>query len=519
MATKNHPNRGNANQGQFLELPGGKKHLIPDPSLKEIARWYTDHPMHNRSGGVTQFSPKRNEHRGFIEMPLLGSGYDDVFLSAIVKGTIHGQGLTPVIDGELSGVLRRFQMMTHDWITMMKSSFESPMNNLNNFLAMAEGGEGINKFISNATGGLLSQNSGFIFAQLPLHRPVEEWSDWGGRVEPLLDRNGNDTGRYIFDIDANDYMRERALWSLDNIQIDPTGDPEYPFWIRKVSDNDVDRDVKEFPIRATNSKKSRSEEMWILIHKNYGTQIVGEVGSVSYDMAGYWSCPSYTYFGDMGVMNAMVMEYNQEGFFNSPPEGLVVLTGADDSEQFGRIMTEHIRDREANNSLYYPGVLWMSVKNTQGKVFSVPFKQPKETFNHEEFIRLKQRRLALAFGLSLNFVTLEIGVGAVHQANVADNIAEITGISFVKNKIQQMVNTTIAPRRVLVQVSIPSSSARAQQATMLNNLANGIRQLQDAGAGLSSNQVVMLTEKIMGITVPTDEEGDLSIESSQGEIE
>lgn len=494
----------------FLLLPNGTKRFVGQPKNK-IAYHYTDSPMNAAS--LVQFNPRRNERHGFIVMPLFGSRWDDVFLTAVTKGTFRGSGITPIVDGEAANVIRRLQMMAYDWVVSYKSPFRSTLQRTATFFAMAEDGQGSKKIISDMAGALLSMNTGYCYAQLPFCLPLENWSDFGGQLEPILDENGEETNQLLFSIDHTGFVANRGLWSLDNLQIDPTGDTEFPLRIRKTHNGDTPIEVPDFPPAPP---RNISDDVWVLIHKNYVGQVLGEIGAKNYNLAGFWTCPLFTYFGEMGVMNAMLTEYNLEGFFNAPPQGMAVLTGADDENQLHNIMKSHEEEREEKDSLYFPGTVWVSIMNGDGQIFFVPFKKPSEGFDQQEFIRLKQRRLALAMGLSLNFVTLEIGVGAVHQAAVADMIAEITGISFIRNKASHLFNHRLAPRRVRVTIAIPSSAGRLQQADTFGKVADGIKTLQEAGASLSENQVRKITEKMTGNTLPEDEEGDLSMDDSQG---
>lgn len=465
---------------QFLLLPDGTEHIISKPQ-NDTAVFFTDHPMN--VGVERQYHVRKNERLGYIVMPFLGSRFDDWFLSGVAKGTIEGAGLTPIVDGEASNLIRRLQMMVYDWTITYKSRFFSPFSNTANFFAQAEDGEGIKKVMSYMTGSILSMNSGYFYSILPLQLPLDEWEDFNAELIPLTDELGFETNEFLLEVDNQSIKSNMGMWSLDNLQCDPTGNRDFPFRIRKRMDK---------------------EDIWVLVPKNLGGQILGELGSKQYGLAGFWPCPLYTYFGEMGVMNAMLTEYNFEGFFNSPPQGIAGIAGADHPNQLANIIETHMKQREANDSLYYPGIVWISMKNEKGQVFFVPFKKPSEGFDQQEFVKLKQRRLALAFGVTLAMITLEIGVGAVHQAAIADVISEVTGVAYIKNKLQHLLNHKLAPRSVVVMVNIPSSGKTRQLVENLNKAASAVKTLQDAGADLSPRRLIQTVEKFIGETIPED---------------
>lgn len=93
-------------------------------------------------------------------------------------------------------------------------------------------------------------------------------------------------------------------------------------------------------------------------------------------------------------------DYDEEKLANLPPEGVAAVTGLT-KDEFKSAITLWKAEREANNALTFPQVLWLigSQPNVDVKLDFIGFSQLPESFNREEVVTQYVNTLALVFGV------------------------------------------------------------------------------------------------------------------------
>lgn len=446
---------------------------------------YRSGPL-NRGGGYLKSGVvvKRDETTGIWEVPGYGTGEDDYVMRAIVRGNIRNIGISPVPDAGLSSLVAKMQAMASTWEVLLTGR-KTPVKAASDIVSFADDSDvGIGGFVSNYIGALLTENRGAFVSYVPLDKyEFSKWSEHGMRAIPLEKQEGDLEPRYYYlDMESDDYRNVRGLWTVDGLDCYPTGNAEWPFWVRQ--------------------RRNDKSDAWVLIHRDFGTQITYQIGGKDKTWAGYGQSPTWRYINIL-VQEIMRAENDIEAMLNRPPDGIVQGSGLDVPEQLADAVRAHNDRRAEGEVLYYPGTMFMGSVSPDANLRLLEFTRPPAGYNFETWKVWREDMLALTFNVSAAWVVTRIGTGSLTQSGITQEIAATTGLAHLRTMIQAVLSSAIPPR-VFVHVHYRSDRQTRFQIETANTLATAIATLQTAGEGetLSVAEIRALVEHY-GLDIPT----------------
>lgn len=426
---------------------------------------YGNHPyLTYGTDGYTQAGivVERESQTGIWKIPGYGTGFDDFMLRTIVRGNVKNVGISPVVDAGLSSLVAKMQAMASTWEILLTGKV-TPVNRAADIISMANDSDvGVSDFISMYIGSLLTENRGAFVAFAPFKAlAFDQWEASGLRAIPI-GKEKKKHQLYFLDMDTADFRESQGLWTLDGLMCYPTGNPEWPFWYRVL-------------------REGKEPDAWVLIHRDFGAQILYHIGGEDQSWPGMGQSPSWRY---LNVLSQEILrqENDIESMLNRPPDGIVHGSGLDTSDQLAEAIKSHQRNREEGKVLYYPGTMFIGSVSENANVRILEFTRPPAGYDFETWKVWREDMLALAFGVSSSWVVTRIGTGSLTQSGVTHEIASQTGLAHLRTMIQVIIAKAVPPR-VTVQVHYKSDRQTRFQVETLQTLANAIKTIQDAGQG------------------------------------
>lgn len=427
---------------------------------------------------------QRDEKTGIWKIPGYGTGFDDFFMRLIVRGNVTNVGISPVVDAGLSSLVAKMQSMASTWEVLLTGK-ATPVNRASEIISMANDSQvGVGDFISKFIGSLLVDNRGAFVSYVPLRTiEYEQWEGYGMRAVPLDSSAPEDQQEYYFlDMETADFRSAQGLWTLDGLQCYPTGNSEWPFWYR--------------------IKRAEKRDAWVLIHRDFGTQILAHIGGEETYWAGFGQSPTWRYLNILS-QEIIRVENDVEAMLNKPPDGIVYASGLDTPSALGDAMKGHIESREQGGILYYPGTVFFGSVSEAAKVGLLQFTNPPAGYNFDTWKTWREDMLSLCFGVSAPWVVTRIGTGSLTQSGITHEISAQSGIAHLRNSIQAVLSSAVPPR-VGVRVHFKSDRQTRFQVETLDILSSAIGRLQDAGGGatLTVPEIRTIVEQ-HGLDIPS----------------
>jgi len=492
--------------GEFIPLPDQAStramHPFSDPN--------SEHPI--RSTGILRqtsdgTSLKFDDDTGIAFWPSYASGLDDMLMRALTRGHMANGGMTPVLIPMLSTIVAKRQAMVGTWTTTLTGK-KSPVRAALELMAMADGSTmGPIEFVQNVIGALDVDNRGAIIAQVPFHMiDFADWDKYGMTAEPMQERGSrgrpkNSDKLFTLRMGQDDFRQVRGIWTIDGLHCYPTGNPEYPYWIRK--------------------HRSRSEgDAWVLIHKDFGFQILQRSGGRASSYAGFGQSGTWR-FSPYAVKHMAVSRMDWEMLIAQPPRGIVWASGLDTATQLRDQLTMYRKQLEEEEILLYPSVFFGGTTGENSKVSLIPWSEPPHGYTPVEWMDEVVSNLASSFHMNETHLRLKLGEGAMTQSGVAESIEAETSISWMRQQIETVWNY-VAPPRVSVTVVWQSDRTTRYQIESFRELSLAVSRLQKQNSGgigtgastpeedrvFTNDEIRAMITRTIGLEIPDIEDGD-----------
>lgn len=427
--------------------------------------------------------------------PTYASGFDDFMMRAMVQGYLANASPTPLPITLLSTIVTKIQGMVGTWVNTVRGK-KTPVKRIIDIMAQANDSQfGSAEYVRDHMGALCVDNRGSISAQVPIGIiDVDNWEGYGMMLEPIGEQNSPQKPheQYVLRMTNEAFRENRGLWSIDGLTCVPTGNSEYPYWIKKYS---------------------LKERMWfsVLVHRDFGFQITQQVAGRNelypgYGQSGTWRFSPY-------AMKFLVIDRGDwEKLINQPPEGIFMATGMDTSTQLKESLTAFKNEQEDGNLLVYPGVFFLSTRNPDAKIQAIPWREPPSGYTPENWDNQVVSKLAASFHMNETHLQLKLGEGALTQSGVAESLEAETAVAWQRQMVE-MVWNHLAPPRVMVNTIWQSDRQRRFQIESFNMFARGVAAIENRNRAqpeteereepvMTSQEIKALITSYIGIEIP-----------------
>ena len=470
-------------QSTGLSLPIGMRQVKLSPNPISPAQTANGYARQTPSG----VEMSHDEEYGTPVWPSYASGYDDVLNRGIAAGAMANGGMTPVINTMIPTLVSKLQMMAATWIISLRGK-KSPLTKALDIINRADDGDGSHAFVRSVIGTMLTDNRGVFISYAPIGRiNLEQWPEYGFITEPI---DGKEDSKYqILTITTAASRENRGLWTIDGLDCVPTGVPEYPYWLRK---------------------KNKAKEYWVLVPREFGTQIVQRVGSKWEKYAGMgtsnvWMCSQYAAKG------LMFERGDWEAMSSRPPDGMVILTGGDSPTQLHDAIKSFRGEQEEKGNLVYKETMFATTVNENARVHVVSWTSPPPGYNPKEWDDQSAQAISGAFHVSPVHVRAAL-VGSGPAIETLMNALEgETSLAYARNILESILNLGTPPR-VYVKLIPKSDSQLHRQAETWAVFALGLTRVQkqfgnEQDQVFSIAEVRALFEQEIGIKIPDTSDG------------
>lgn len=366
-----------------------------------------------------------------------GSGLDDLVNQALADGTIGNVGISPVVFGQLTSLIRRRQnQMLGASVVVAGDEFAS--TRISNAIARWNDSPlGAVDALRKITYQLDTYNRGAPVATVPIWLPVEQWRDEG-----LLLHKFRETDHYWLEVDW--VRRQTPVPYLPSVfDLEPTDSHEWPYWYRA---------------------KIEGVYRWVLLHRSQIIPVLtGHSGRRGVGTSSVYTCLSF--LGE----HALAVDERYEAMIDGPGEGIVTIAGVTQTAEAIRAKLD--ADLEAN------GRDWTLLAAPNDiKVGSFRWRQ-SDGVDWQKRQQHFEDVLAAAFDEPLSAVVTRGGVGYGAQANTVADEAAHGGIYAVMRLIEIALGTLYP--RVTISVSRPSDRARRMSLELLDKFATAVGKLPE----------------------------------------
>ena len=435
-----------------------------------------------------------NEESGFIFYPPYASGFDDYLNRSLVTGYMENGGMTPVLITMLSTIVAKRQGMAGTW-SVVAHGKKTPVGRFLDLLALANNSQvGISDFVEEYVGALDVDNRGAIGAQVPIETiEFDKWGEYGMEAVPLAGQVSGREDYFMLQMTDGAFNENRGIYTIDGLQCFPTGVPQYPYYIRKYSD-----ELKRW--------------LWVLISSDYGFQILQKVGGRNqmypgYGQSGTWRLAPYI------VKHIAIDRMEYEHLAAQPPRGILWATGLDSPTQFRDQYIAYLKDRAENNLLYYPGLFQGGSRSRDAKITLIHWSEPPSGYTPQEWRTEFVDNIAASFHMNVAQLEVRTGEGAMTQSDIASAVESETSMAWIRHKIEQVMNY-IAPPRVLSSVIWRSDRTTRFQAETAARFSSAVerfsRAVPEGDVVFTVEEIRALLQSYIGISIPETGDGEIT---------
>lgn len=435
-----------------------------------------------------------NPNTGVAFWPAYASGMDDMLMRALVAGYMANAGQTPVLITLLSTIVTKIQGMVGTWINTL-SGRTSPVKRALDIMARANDSQfGPAEFVREYMGALSVDNRGAIGAQVPIGTiEVDRWPDYGMNIEVIPGQDARDPDLYVLRMEQESFRENQGIWMLDGLHCLPTGVAEWPYWIKKHS-------------------RQRERDIWVLVHRDFGFQILQHAGPKNTPYAGFGQSGTWR-FSPYALKSFAIDRQDWEHLISQPMRGIVWVSGLDTPTQFREQLQNYQEERQEGNMFFYPGVFFGGSRGENSKISMLPWSEPPAGYTPAEWRDEVVSKLAASFHMNETHLQLKLGEGAMTQSGVAESLEAETAVAWMRHMLE-MVWNHVTPPRVLVQVIWQSDRQRRFQVETWREMSLAISRINkfnpsapDEEAVLSREEIRGLITQYIGIEIPEVEEG------------
>lgn len=463
--------------------------------------------VHSRDRGTLI---PRDEHTGIPFWPAYASGFDDFLMRAMVQGYLGNTTQTPVAITLLATIVTKIQGMTGTWINTIRGK-KSPVKKIMDIMSQADDSQfGAAEFVRNHIGALSVDNRGSICSQVPIGViDFDMWDDYGMEAEPIDSRPASRGGPTMFALrmEPEQFRENRGLWSIDGLYCNPTGNAEYPYWIRKFS-------------------RQRKKDVWVLIHRDFGFQLIQQAGPKNSLYPGFGQSGAWR-FSPYAIKDMVIQRQDWEHLMNQPMRGIVWVSGLDRATQFKDQLESYHQQLEQAEMFFYPGVFFGGSQGENSKITMLPWSEPPVGYTPNEWNQEVVSKLAASFHMNETHLQLKLGEGALTQSGVAESLEAETAIAWMRQMVETVWNH-LAPARVVVRTIWHSDRIKRRQVDTWREMSLAISRLNKPNPNVpdaekerlvyNREEIRALTFEFVGVEIPelASDEG-ISTDTRSGE--
>lgn len=390
---------------------------------------------------------RRNQDYGFLELPPKGSGLDDLLSTHIADGTVGNVGISPVVCAQLSAVLNR-QISQAQTAEVTLNGRKSPVRKARDAIAWYDDSPlGFSRAISKIIYQMRVFNRGAPHATIPLTFRVEDWATYG--IEPVV--LSEDRKLYYLTVDWSK-MGVPIPFLPDPLDLEPTGDREWPYWFRKkLSAND----------------KGHS---WILLHQ---TQILEMIPGESWQ-PGIGTCSVYM-FWEMLCDLALEKIRRAEKQIHEPTHGLLTVDGVTTSAtDLKRSIYKDKIERDSQGRKVDKGLTVITGRDA----IHAAFLNFRESFaDYVDFKQALEDVLAQVFNESLSSIVTRKGIGYSAQTNASVQGSADAGVTSILTHISMTLGAMYPRAKIFVMR--PNDATKIRTMENFNTFAQAVGHLPD----------------------------------------
>lgn len=442
---------------------------------------------------------EHDSETGIAFWPAYASGLDDFLMRSLVQGYMANSGATPVVDTLLATIVAKIQGMVGTWVNSVRGR-KTPVKKTLDLMSRANDSQfGSAEFVRDFMGALCVDNRGAIGAQIPIGNiDVDKWGEYGMELEEIAGQRPQGMSNvkpdlFVMRMTTEAFRENQGIYMLDGLTCLPTGNAEYPYWIRKYS-------------------RERRQDLWVLVHRDFGFQILAQSGPrnkmyLGYGQSGAWRYSPYE------IKHMAIERQDWEHLINQPMRGIVWVSGLDTPSQFRDQLTNYREELEDAELKFYPGVFFGGSKGENSKINMIPFSEPPAGYTPKEWTDEKVSKLAAAFHLNETHLQLKLGEGAMTQSGVADSLEAETAVAWMRHTLE-MVWNYMSPPRVTVTVIWQSDRTRRVQIESARELSLALSRLLKVDNKVTWDDNVFTKDEVralftdfVGIEIPRVDEG------------
>lgn len=476
-------------------------YMVADLWQHPIYRTYNRATVSNKS---VKFIPglgtllEQDEETGFVIWPAYASGLDDMLSRSIARGSMANVGQTPVVDTYASTVVAKIQQMVRTWTNRVRGK-TFPVKRTLDIMSRADDSQfGSAEFVGNFMGALLVDNRGAIGSQVPFGEiDFSKWDEYGMEAEKITGTKSTEE-LYVLRMTQEDFRENRGLWTIDGLRCYPTGSSEYPYWYMA-------------------EKQKGKKPVWVLIHRDFGWQILSPVGGKDSRWPGFGQSGAWRY-SPYEAKGMAIDQMEMEHLMSQPMRGIVWVAGLDTPTQFRDQLRAFQEERGEENVRFYPGVFFGGSRNEKASISMLPWSEPPAGWTPELWIKQKIDALAASFHISSTQLQVRLGEGALTQSDVAAAMEAETAVAYWRHAVETIWNYIAPPRVVVTTIWLSDRNKRTQTETA-RELALAIQRVNPRGEGgsaedpaFTNEQIRLLFKEFVGIPVPEAEEDDISVD-------
>lgn len=419
---------------------------------------------------------------GLVIYPRYGTGSDDVLNRAIVRGHMANGGLTPLPMPLISTIVSKMQQTAATWVINFRGR-RAPVKRAVEIVALADNStDGAATFIQNLVGAIYTDNRGAICSILPIGEiEFERWGEYGMSAVKLTN-DPNDL-RYVLEADLSRLKDSIGLWTIDGLDCSPTGYSEYQFWLQK-------------PIKVKDSTRMA----WVLIPRQIGFQILQPAGPKHNLYSGYGQSGTWR-AAPLVAEGLAVGRMQLEALSDTPPNGIVHVSGLDWPGQFREEYDGFLTEQRAKGNMYYKEPFLFGTRSRDAKMEFVAWTQPPPGYTRQQWFDELTTTLAAAYHLNEAHIRLRYGDG-VSQAQIADALESETAVAFLRTTIESALNRVVPPR-VQVRVIWKSDRSVVRQLEAFSLVSLAISRLQKRAGEIKEDDPTFSNEEIRAIIETT----------------
>lgn len=431
-------------------------------------------------GYARGYPVERDPDTLIVRWPEKGTGWDDFVNQSLVDGTIANIGLAPVVQPQISAMVKRHQDQAATATIALTGRPYPTMKARDAIARFNDSPLGATNALQKVAYALCTYNRGAPIASVPIIYAMEKWAENGMEAipipKPVEKSKIKQTKSDLSYLSVNWEKHGTPIPYLPSVfDLEPSGIPEWPYWYR--------------------ARDRANKTHWVLLHQTHILQFTSGVsGTAGIGTSPVWMC--------LGILaeQILVLEARAEQAAYTMTDGITLLGGVEGSS--GGDIKERIEaaraDALARGFITMKGqTILTSPMADKVSIAQVSFRQNLTDF--QAWREYQEDVIAFCFGEALSAMVTRGGVGYGAQAATgADNAAD-TGISAILYQLSMALGAIYS--RVQVSISRPNDRAQRLNIDTLEKFSTASKDMIDRGVYTAQETRAIIDRDILSIPV------------------